>query len=247
VNSPEVSRQEVPAWVTTALGRVRFPAAPVGQSWDFSASALIAPHLPGVLRRVPGVLDRFGAVRLTRHEIGIDATRPVPWKDVVELHTRPLFDVVAVAASDNLSKQAARLIPPIPIAGRLARSAVSTVADKAADAVLSILLLALGGHADRAGSIQVPIEIVYRARWRRNKTMTAGFISSAVLCLPEVTASVVATAQQNRVPLIALPSTGRHRNAQEVVDKLREHRRVLTSRLAAAPQPGTDHGMASAE
>jgi hypothetical protein len=194
VNSPEFSHQDVPTWATATLSRIRFPAAPVDEPWDFSAAALLAPHLPGVLRRVPGVLDRFGALRLTRGEIGIDASAPVPWKHVVELRTRPLFDVVSIATGDNLSRQAARLIPPIPIASRLARGAVSAVADKTVDSVLSIMLLALGGHADLASTIRVPTEIAYRARWRRRKTMTAGFVSSAVLCLPEVTASVVATA-----------------------------------------------------
>ncbi|MGH3920074.1 MAG: hypothetical protein ACRDSG_13730, partial [Pseudonocardiaceae bacterium] len=46
----------------------------------------------------------------------------------------------------------------------------------------------------RPGSSQGRAEIVYRAGWRgRRSTMAAGLLSSAVLALPDVAASVLAT------------------------------------------------------
>lgn len=240
MSSQDVTRDEAAGWVAAALRRMRLPAAPPAQPWDFSASALLASRLPGVLRWMPGVLDRFGAVRLASDEIGIDATRSVRWSSVVELRTRPLLDVLSFATSDNLSKRAALLIPRVPLLGRLARRGIARVADRTAEMVLSIMLLALGGHAERASSIQVPVEIVYRTRWGRHRTMTAGLVSSAVLSLPEVTASVVATARLHDVPISSAPQTGRYRNAQELADKLRERRRALGERRASNARGTSD-------
>ncbi|MET0136041.1 MAG: hypothetical protein ABW215_20865 [Kibdelosporangium sp.] len=49
----------------------------------------------------------------------------------------------------------------------------------------------------------MPFEFVHRARWRREVTVRAGLVSSAVLCLPEVAASVLATAHRHEVPVVA--------------------------------------------
>ncbi|MGH3812556.1 MAG: hypothetical protein ACRDUV_08880, partial [Pseudonocardiaceae bacterium] len=119
---------EIRGWVTEALSRVPMPDAPVCEPWVFAPSALIAPHLPRPLARVPGLLDRFGAVRLAPHEIGIDTARPVPWKDVVELRTLPLLDILTVGTSGSLAALATHLLPAMP---RVAESLLRTGAEKA--------------------------------------------------------------------------------------------------------------------
>ncbi|MGH4007458.1 MAG: hypothetical protein ACRDTH_04705 [Pseudonocardiaceae bacterium] len=190
--------EEIRAWVTEALSRVPMPDAPVREPWTFAPSALIAPRLPRPLARVPGLLDRFGAIRLTPHEIGIDTARPVAWEDVVELRTLPLLDLLTTGTSSSLAALGARLLPPVP---RLADGLLRAGAEKAAEAVRSLLLIAASAHAERAASVQVPAAIVYRSGWWGHKTMTAGLFSSAVLALPRLTDSVVATAQQHSVPI----------------------------------------------
>jgi hypothetical protein len=208
--------------MTAVLGGLRLPSVPVDEPWDCSAAAVIAPHLPRPFRRVTHLLDRFGAVRLSGTDIGIDGTKPVAWSSVLEVRTRPLLDVVATTAGDNLGTQAARLIPPVPVLARLARGGVTVVADRAAAAVLTIFLAALGDHPDQAGTTQVPVAVVHRVRLRGSRTMNAGLVSSAILCLPQVTASVLATARGRGVPVVQLPPSGSVTNARALADTLRQ-------------------------
>jgi hypothetical protein len=130
---------DIPTWVTEALNRVPLPDVPVRSPWTFAPSALVAPHLPGPLRRIPGLLDRFGAVRLTPQEIGIDTARPVPWLDVVELRTHPLLDVLTIDSTENIKTLVARLLPPVPF---VKNQLVSLGAEKAAEALRALVLLA---------------------------------------------------------------------------------------------------------
>ena len=134
----EADRRVLPG--PPALGGLRLPAVPVEQPWDCSAAAVITPHLPRALRRVPHLFDRLGAIRLSDREIGIDGARPVAWSDVVEVRTRPVLDVIAATAGDGLATQVARLVPPVPVLGRVARGGVAAVADRAVAAVLAVLL-----------------------------------------------------------------------------------------------------------
>lgn len=225
--------EEIRAWVTEALSRVPMPDAPVREPWIFAPSALIAPRLPRPLARVPGLLDRFGAIRLTPHEIGIDTARTVAWKDVVELRTLPLLDLLTTGTSSSLAALGARLLPPVP---RLADGLLRAGAEKAAEAVRSLLLIAASAHAERAASVQVPAEIVYRSGWRGHKTMTAGLFSSAVLALPRLTDSVLATAQQHSVPITAGSSNGQHGSPQVPTAQVRYQRAVLPRRPAPPPR-----------
>lgn len=222
--------------MSSVLGGLRLPNAPVEQPWDCSAAAVVAPHLPRVLRRVPHLLDRFGAVRLSHDEVGVDGTRPVPWSAVVEVRTRPMLDVIATTGGENLGAQAARLIPPVPLLARVARGGVSFVADRAAAAVLAIFLAALG-DPDQAGATQVPVEIVHRTRLGRTRTMSAGLVSSAVLCLPRVTASVLATAGVHGVPVVGLPPSGPVTNAHDLANAVRARHQAVLRRVAEEPAP----------
>lgn len=219
--------------MNTALGGLRLPSVPVEEPWDCSAAAVIAPHLPRAFRRVPNLLDRLGAVRLSGSEIGIDSTRPVSWSNVVEVRTRPMLDVVATTAAGNLGTRVARLIPPVPLLGRVARGGVAVVADRTVAAVAAVFLAALG-DPDRAATVRVPVEVVHRVRARRPRTMSAGLASSAVLCLPQVAASVLATARGRDVPIVDLPPDGSARNARELASLLRERYQAAMRRGEAA-------------
>lgn len=229
-NRPEAGRgeREIRSWVTEALNRVPMPDAPVREPWVLAPSALIAPHLPRPLARAPGLLDRFGAIRLAPHEIGIDTAYPVPWKDVVELRTLPLLDVLTISTSGGLAALGARLLPPGP---RLAAGLLHAGVEKAAEAVRSLLLIAASEHAERAASALVPTAIVYRAGRRGHRTMTAGLFSSAVLALPRLSDSVLATARQHAIPITVRPAAGGHQSPQDPSTQVRYQRAVPTRRL----------------
>jgi hypothetical protein len=220
--------------VSSVLGGLRLPDAPIGQPWDCSAAAVVEPHLPRVLRRVPHLLDRFGAVRLSRDEVGIDGARPVSWSTVVEVRTRSMLDVIAAAGGENLGARAARLVPPVPVLARVVRGGASFVADRASVAVLGVFLAALG-DVGQAGVAQVPVEIVHRTRLGRTRTMSAGLVSSAVLCLPRVTASVLATAGVHGVPVVALPPSGAVTDAHDLAGAVRARHQALLLRMGEEP------------
>ena len=187
-------------WVVDALQRVPMPDVPVQQPWAFAPSALVAPHLPGPLARVPGVLDRFGAIRLSPFDVGIDMACPVPWHEVVEVRTRPLLDLLTETASGSAAALGARLLPPVPLVGKALTRAGSA---RAAEAMRALLQVAASAHAERAAETQVPAAIVYRSGRRGRKIMAAGLFSSAVLALPRVADSVLATARAHAVPIRA--------------------------------------------
>lgn len=220
-------------WLSQAVQRMRMPEAPVRENWDCSAAALIRPHLPQSIRRVPGLLDRFGAVRLTPVEIGIDSTRAVPWTAVLEVQTRPLLDVVATAVSTNFDKQVSRMVPPIPGVKFAARIVTSRLAEYTEDTVATLLLVALREHR---GDMQVPCQVVYRKRWKSH-VLFPGLVSSAVLCLPQVANSLLATARQHQIRVTANPPAVSLDRLQKLVEKLHKHRAGQEDE----DQPATGH------
>jgi hypothetical protein len=169
------------------------PTAPVTEPWDFSAAALIGPLLPAKLRRLPGLLDRFGAVRLTPSTIGIDTARAVPWTRVTEIRTRPVGEVAA-ALTEDLAGQIARLVP-VPGTGFATRAITSRVVNAVSDLVTGMLRTALRDHREGA---QVPCRISYQTRWKTT-VLSPSLVSSAILCLPPVAASVMLTARQHGI------------------------------------------------
>lgn len=197
---------EVQAWILDALRRVPMPDAPVHRPWVFAPSALVAPHLPGPLARVPGLLDRFGAIRLSPVDIGIDVARPVPWRDVIEVRTRPLLDLLTETTGTSVAALGARLLPPVPLVAKALTRAGSAMA---AEAMRALVQAAAAAHAERASVAHLPAVIVYRSGRRGRKTMTAGLFSSAVLALPMVTESVLATARCHGVAIRPVASAGR--------------------------------------
>jgi hypothetical protein len=179
------------------------------------AAALITPHLPHSIRRVPGLLDRFGAVRLTPVDIGIDSIRAVRWSDVLEVQTYPLRDAIATTVATSIDRQVGRLILPIPGMKFATRSVTSGVADLIDAAIAAILLAAV---QDQRGDAQVPCLIVYRRHWK-TESLSPGLVSSAVLCLPWVAASILATAQQHQIRITANPSVVPPERMQKLVEK----------------------------
>lgn len=185
---------EAPQWWNR-----RMPDAPVTEPWDFSAAALIRPHLPAKLRRLPGLLDRLGAVRLTPSTIGIDTAAAVPWTRMTEIRTCSVGEVAA-ALTQDMAGQIARLVP-VPGAGFAARTVTSRIIDVVTARVTEMMQTAV---RERGAHAQVPCLFRHRARWR-TVDVSPGLVSSAVLCLQQVSTSVTATAQLHGILIAASP------------------------------------------
>lgn len=160
------------------------PDIPATELWDFSAAALLKPRLPPGTRWLAGKLDGFGAVRFSARAIGIDSTGPIRWTDIIEIHTQPPLDAMTGAAKDTVITTLTRMLP-------VGRGMSARVLDEMVEVVLGMLR-----RAERDSV--VPYEFVYRA-WLRRRTLTPGLVSAAVLALPQVAASVLATAAANGV------------------------------------------------
>jgi hypothetical protein len=192
-----------PAGLTMIADRIAMPAAPVDVPWEFSAATVLGPHLPAPLRRRPQVLDRLGAVQLTRNAITIDGSR-IPWSAVTALRCQPAHAVLGGVARDALVSQVVRLLTPL--GRRLARKLMTELANKIADIIVAVIGRGQRNQQRLGGSSMVPYEIVYRSRFGRYKMVRPGPVSLAVLALPEVAASVFATAELHNVP-ITMPAT----------------------------------------
>jgi hypothetical protein len=182
--------EEIPSWMAAALGRMRMPDVPVGEPWDFSAAALLTPRLPRGTRWLAGKLDRLGAVRITQDAIAIDTADPIRWTDLTEVRIRPRAHALTDTTKDAVIANLTRLLP---VGRRVPRKLLTD----AADAVLAILRRV---ERETDSSTTIPYEFVHRRR-RRADVVTPGLVASAVLTLPQVAASVLATAERNGVPL----------------------------------------------
>jgi hypothetical protein len=163
---------------------IAMPDGPVTAPWEASLAAL----LPGG-GALPGAFARVGAVHLSPLAIGFDATT-IAWTDVAEVRTRRLRAAVTAGLADEVGAQAARLAPP---GTRFAARKVAT-------------RLAAGAAGLVAGVFQdgseVPWAVVARGRWRA-AVHAPSAAARAVLRLPAVAASVLATARAAGVPVLS--------------------------------------------
>lgn len=215
-------------WLSEMLARMPLPDAPLTQPWELSVSMFLRPSLPKILQRRAHLLDRLGVVRLSPSAIAFESSDEVAWRSVVELRTRSLPDLFSTTTVDKASSYAVRLLPPIPgVTKRLTR----WICEKFADLLLTLLIVAARGHGDKAASVQVPAEIVYKGLFGRRKAMTAGLFSAAVLSLPAVTRSVLSTAQAHGVKITSEPVA---RNADSHLQRaaaLQERMKSATERV----------------
>jgi hypothetical protein len=119
----------------------------------------------------------------------------VPWARVTEIHTRPLGEVAAALAED-LAGTVARLVP-VPGAGFVTRAVTSRITGAVTEVVSGLVRNAV--H-ERGSAAQVPCRITYRGRWK-GADVRPDVFSSAVFCLPDVTTSIVVTAEEHGIPV----------------------------------------------
>lgn len=138
-----------------------------------------------------GKLDRFGAIRISQESISIDSSGPLRWSDILEVRTRTLRDALSDAAKEALINSSTGMLP---VGRGLTRRVLSYVADTA------LGILSRAEQDGTTGSV-IPRELVYRTRLRGRKVVTPGPVATAMLALPQVAASLLATAKQHGIQL----------------------------------------------
>ena len=199
-------------------------------AWEMSASKVIAPFLPSALP-VPGsLIDRLGRIHVSARGLAIDQKKVVPWQEIREIHTRPAFEVVTTSMIDKAVQRATFVLPPVPGA----RKGTELVANKAKEAVLSILKVALSGASPSLG-FDLPIRVVHGRRFRVHE-MTPGLLSLAFLALPGVSDGLLTTAESYGRPIIRHPATTTP-GTDRAAEALRERVRAVTARLGTQAPP----------
>lgn len=204
--------------VRLAQERMRWPEEPVAGPWGVSISYFLRPylHAPLYLTRH---LDRFGGLEFAPHFVTFDSQR-VQWVQVVQVRTVPLLDAITTAAVDTAADRIGGMLPPIP--GR--KLALDWLAGKSADLLLSLCLTALGDLGERALSVHVPTQVVYLKKGGRAKVLESSLFSAAVLALPQVNRSVLATAAAHGRQILVHPNHADH--AQRLYRARMLHERI---------------------
>lgn len=228
-----------PARVQDLLARHPRPTVPAQVPWEMSAASVISPFLPNSLPVPTGLINRLGRIHLSPHGLAIDQKAVVPWPELVQVHTRPAFELVTETLID---RAVARALYLVKVPGK--EWAADLVAQKAREAVMSVLQVALSGSTPSL-LFDIPVSVVYRAGRRKQEEMTPGVLSTAFLALPGVSDAILHTATLHGVPVIRHPAqtwSGADRAAQLLADRLRsltgkEEQQADPPALEPAPRP----------
>lgn len=209
----------VPARVQELLARHPRPTAPAQGPWEISASSLISPFLPSALPAPTAVINRLGRIHLSPYGLAIDQKAVVKWQQVMQVHTRPAFEVVTETLIERAITRATFMLP---VPGM--DWATDLIAQKARNAVMSVLQVALSGSAPSL-MFDLPVAVVYQCGRRKQQEMTPGMLSTALLTLPGVSEAILRTATMHAVPTVRHPAQVRtHADsiAQAVADRLHQ-------------------------
>lgn len=184
-------------WIKRVLDYVRggaHPRGPVSLEWECSLGGLLcevfgARRLPApVIRR----LARLGELYLSPRELGINGAR-VRWNRIEEIRTRNARDVLVETSTGKAIGLAGNLLPHFLPSRR--------VTAKIQQIVSSLLRAALDKVAAEPKA-ELPSEIVHRSRFGQRKYLSIGLFASSLMALrPDITRSLLTTAQRNHVPV----------------------------------------------
>ena len=126
------------------LNNIEPPAAPVTEVWELSVAEIVRrrDEVPSIASRALGLLDRFGAVRLSPELIGFDDD-DVDWSRVVSVRTLPVTQVLSQTAVDRELERIRKLLPPVP--GR--KWVLSKVGDGIGELALAGVVMPVGNLA----------------------------------------------------------------------------------------------------
>lgn len=172
-----------------------------GMPWRIGLAQFLAaqPGVPVGAARFLGVLDRFGAVRLSPDELGFDGDT-VRWTQVQQMALAPVRDLLTDQAIEHEVDRLMAVLPRFP--GR--KWAVGQVADT----VIGIATAA-AGLDQRGGDAfdrRVPSSVTVKGRLRTT-TMSPGLFATLVMAArPDVGEAITAAARRT-VAVTAAPSS----------------------------------------
>ncbi|WP_460363415.1 hypothetical protein [Actinocorallia lasiicapitis] len=168
-----------------------------GRPWKLSLGGILGRHpkTPGVVRKLLGLLDDFGAVEIGPDEVGFDGDT-VNWDRVLEIRRHSTADLLPDVVIDREVDRIRDFLPPVP--GR------KWVVGKATELLLTFVMAARG---DGGGDSVIPCEIVYRNRLGRTSEKSAGLFAASILAaLPAASETLMATAHERGIPIVMVPS-----------------------------------------
>jgi hypothetical protein len=158
------------------VGAFPRPTYPIREPWEISLAALVAMRwqVPGPAKKALGLLDRFGAVKLTPDEVALDG-QAVNWSDVLEVRLSPLYLALADGALSRELERLRRTLPPVPGRAWLLRRAQAT----------ALALTQRFVSDDGAKAVPVPTTLVVRSK-KQTKTVQSGVVTALLLAaIPE--------------------------------------------------------------
>jgi hypothetical protein len=219
---------DVVVWLKTELEAMRPAPGPIQQNWTLSISRILGPRL-GPIGGSVKLLDRFGALEWSPQAIRLDGSKWIPWSDVKEIRTVPLLDIVSESAIEAVSDRTSSLLPPIPLKGML----LNKTLEKTSELLLALFWIVLSDYGERGAAKQVPMAVVHKGSFWRTKTLRPGIFSSAMLGVPQVADSVLATAYARGVPLYMEEPVRDPAAIAAQAEALRRRREQLRRRLAS--------------
>lgn len=154
--------------VRLLLSQIKAPAVPVEQEWELSVGWLLKQYrdVPAIASKGLGMLDRFGALRLSPSHLRIE-NHDIEWSKVSAVHTRQLAEVVTTSALEREGERLKALMPPLmPGRGWLVERMTSVIGQAAKSAL---------DRSDREGlRRRVVSEVEYRGGFGRSKSIEPG-------------------------------------------------------------------------
>lgn len=169
---------------------------PPSEPWEVSVVQLLKSSMdvPVVAAKALGLLDRFGALRLSDEGVGFD-NNDVDWAKITSVTCRRLTVVLTESGLEHEADRLRKLLPPLP--GR------KWVVDRCAQTLGGLARDALDRTVGERAQLSVVSGISYRRSLGRSKEMTAGLAVCAILGLvPSANDCILSTARRHGATVI---------------------------------------------
>ena len=154
--------------VREILAQIKTITVPMEEEWELSIGWLLNQYrdIPALASKGLGMLDRFGALRLSPTQLGIE-NHDIDWSKISAIHTRQLSEVITTSALEREAERFKAFLPPlIPGRGWLVERVTSVVGEVAKSAL---------DRSEREGlRRRVVSEVEYRGGFGRSKTIEPG-------------------------------------------------------------------------
>ena len=200
---------------TERAGRLREalvpPAVPLREPWHAGLGGLVGAHprVPAGVRRLLGVLDRFGQITLELESFDLDGER-VRWNDVTHVRLAPVVEVVSAEVLHHEIGRLTSMLPPVPGRKWLVRQATDVLVGLCFASAATVRGRG-SDHPDPDGDGRViPAVVVVRTRTGHKDVTPSLFSALVCAAVPGVTEALITAANAHGAAIgRAAPSPGR--------------------------------------